>query len=241
VRAAERSLDARLSGLAERYCLIDQQKQRLADLLSLLASDQRAPTSVREPGLAIDIHLADSLAALELDLDREAILDVADIGSGAGFPGLPLAISRPLWNTYLLDSQSRKCGFISRALLATMTENAQVICARAEEWRAGMGGQDLVLARALAPQSVVLEYAAPLLRVGGRLIDWRARRDANEEYESAAAGQLLGLEFIAAHPVAPFEGAQHRHLYVYRKVRDTPERFPRRSGVARKRPLAAKD
>jgi 16S rRNA (guanine527-N7)-methyltransferase len=107
-----------------------------------------------------------------------------------------------------------------------------------EEWGEGGGEHDLVAARALAPQPIALEYAAPLLRVGGRLIDWRGRRDPREEAGSLRAADELGLELAEIRHVIPFEGALDHHLHVYLKVRDTPARFPRRPGIARKRPLS---
>jgi 16S rRNA (guanine527-N7)-methyltransferase len=108
-----------------------------------------------------------------------------------------------------------------------------------EEWHDARSGHDLAVARALAPQPVALEYAAPLLRVGGRLIDWRGRRDPREEARSMTAAEQLGLELAEIRHVVPFEGARARHLHVYLKVRDTPARFPRRPGIARKRPLSS--
>jgi 16S rRNA (guanine527-N7)-methyltransferase len=234
--APEPASDPRLERLAACYGLSEPQRGQLAALLMSLAVDLRAPTSVYEPEVAIDVHLADSLSALELDLDL-AITNVVDVGSGAGFPGLPLAIARPAWTVCMLESQSRKCSFIERAALTAGIANARVIHARAEEWSAGMAASDLVLTRAVASQPVVLEYAAPLLRRGGMLIDWRGRRDQIEELDSEAAAEILGLRLVAVRAVKPFDGALHRHLHLYVKVRDTPDRFPRRPGMARKRAL----
>ena len=111
------------------------------------------------------------------------------------------------------------------------------MCARAEEWSAGIGCNDAVLARALAPQTVVLEYAAPLLRMGGALVDWRGRRDPSAEEAADRAASGLGLSRVETRRVMPFEQATDRHLHVFVKVAETPARFPRRPGIARKRPL----
>jgi 16S rRNA (guanine527-N7)-methyltransferase len=91
--------------------------------------------------------------------------------------------------------------------------------------------------RALAAQAVVLEYAAPLLRLGGTLVDWRGKRVQGEEDASVAVAETLGLRRVEIRHVEPFEGATDRHLHVYVKADATPERFPRRAGIARKRPL----
>jgi 16S rRNA (guanine527-N7)-methyltransferase len=113
------------------------------------------------------------------------------------------------------------------------------VCSRAEEWREGVSRCDVVTARALAPQPVVLEYAAPLLRMGGTLVDWRGRRDEAAEEAAQRAAALLGLSRAEIRRVIPFEGASDHHLHVFVKTGETPARFPRRAGIARKRPLGA--
>ena len=190
--AVDGAMEARLEEIAEHHHLGADQRSQLGALLLRLNSHEHAPTSVREPLSAIDVHLADSLVALDLDLDQ-TITKVADIGSGAGFPGLPLAIARPSWDVSLLESQSRKCSFIEGIARDVGVQNATTVCSRAEEWIAGLAAQDLVLARAVSSQAVVLEYAAPFLRLGGMLIDWRGRRAALEEKNAEAAAGILGL------------------------------------------------
>jgi 16S rRNA (guanine527-N7)-methyltransferase len=227
----------RLDELAARHHLPAGQAEQLGRILETLARDERAPTSVRDPGRAVDVHVADSLVALEVDRMRSA-RNIADVGSGGGFPGLPLAVAMPASRVRLVESQSRKCRFLRRLLAAVGVENAEVVDRRVEEWPEGVGSHDAVLARALAPAPVVLEYAAPLLERAGVLVDWRGRRDEGEEQAAIDAAGKLGLELVDIREVEPFEGARDHHLHVYLKVGDTPERFPRRAGMARKRPLA---
>jgi 16S rRNA (guanine527-N7)-methyltransferase len=219
------------------YNLDAAQLHKLAAILAVLEGDERAPTTVRGAAEATERHLADSLAGLEIDYLIEDDRDVADLGAGAGFPGIALAVALPHARIRLVESQRRKCEFLERLLAAAEIENARVVCTRAEEWTEGLAGNDVVLARALAPQPVVLEYAAPLLRVGGTLVDWRGRRDRGDERAAQEAAGTLGLELQEVREVQPFPGARDRHLHVWRKRRDTPERFPRRAGMARKRPL----
>jgi 16S rRNA (guanine527-N7)-methyltransferase len=176
------------------------------------------------------------LVALELAATRSA-KRIVDIGAGAGFPGLPLAVALPESEVRLLESQRRKCAFLEGVCRDVGIENALAVCVRAEEWEVGIGVHDLALARALAAQPVVLEYAAPLLRAGGTLVDWRGKRDEHEELAAARAAAELGLRLCAIHKVEPYEGARDHHLHEYRKISATPSRFPRRVGVARKRPL----
>jgi 16S rRNA (guanine527-N7)-methyltransferase len=225
-----------LTLLAERYGLMEGQRSQLAAILGGLADDELAPTTVRDPNRALDVHLADSLVALELAVVREAGT-LVDVGAGAGFPGLALAVALRGSEVVLVESRARKCTFIERVCAAAEVENARVVCARVEEWREGMGCGDVVTVRALAAQPVVLEYAAPLLRLGGALVDWRGRRDAGEEAAAALAAEELGLRLAEIRHVEPYTGARNHHLHVYEKVRETPARYPRRAGIARKRPL----
>lgn len=226
------------NGALDRHQLSANQRRQLAGVLQALEADERAPTAVREPEQAARIHLADSLAALKLDAVRAATR-VADIGSGAGFPGVALAVALDSARVSLVESQRRRCEFLERLCADAGIENVRVVCARAEEWPEGLSGHDLVVARALAAQPVVLEYAAPLLHLEGTLVDWRGRRDHEQEDAAARAAEMLGLERLEIRGVEPFEGAKDHHLHVFRKTRETPERFPRRAGMARKRPLGA--
>ena len=91
----------------------------------------------------------------------------------------------------------------------------------------------------MAPLPVLVEYAAPLLAPGGALVAWKGRRDAGEERDGAAAAAATGLEVAEVRPVQPWDGAEHLHLHLYVKVASTPNRYPRRPGMASKRPLRA--
>ncbi|HEV3033561.1 MAG TPA: 16S rRNA (guanine(527)-N(7))-methyltransferase RsmG [Solirubrobacteraceae bacterium] len=218
--------------------LTPEQQQQIASVLSLLETDEHAPTAIRAPGEAALVHVADSLAALEVQALAKAER-IADLGSGAGFPGLALAVALPGAEVSLIESQRRRCEFLERSCASAGIENARVVWTRAEEWHAGASRNDVVVARALAPQTVVLEYAAPLLRTGGTLIDWRGRREKAAEEQADRAAALLGLRREEVRRVVPFEGANDHHLHVFVKTLETPARFPRRAGVARKRPLGA--
>jgi 16S rRNA (guanine527-N7)-methyltransferase len=225
----------RLLALGQRHGLSEAALAKLAALLEILVADPFAPTAIRDADRILDDHLADSLVALELEEVRRA-RTIADVGAGAGIPGLPLAIALRA-EVVLIESNARKCEFINRALAKCDIDNAKVVCARVESFGAGRERFDLVTARALAPLPVVAEYAAPLLRVGGALVVWRGRRNPDEEAGGAAAGTQVGLETGTAIAVGPYEGARHRHLQLMLKVRSTPPGFPRRPGLARKRPL----
>lgn len=229
---------AGIGQLAQRFGLPQEAPAQLDRLLELVASDPLAPTSVRDPGAALDVHVADALVGLELEPVRAA-RRIADLGSGAGFPGLVLAAALPQAEVTLVESSRRKCAFLVRAVGAMGLGNVAVLAERAECWSAGLGAQDVVTARALAPLNVLVEYAAPLLREGGALVAWKGRRDGVEEADGAAAAALIGLVSVEILPVQPWSGAEHLHLHLYLKVGSTPNRFPRRPGMPSKRPLRA--
>src|SRR5436305_5073543 len=118
--------------LTRRYALPAEAATQLSTLLGHLASDPRAPTSLRAPGAILRDHLADSLAALELPQIRAAST-IADIGSGAGLPGLPLAIALPRARLSLIESRRQKARFIERAASACRTANVEIVHGRVEE------------------------------------------------------------------------------------------------------------
>lgn len=217
--------------------LTHKQQDQFSTVLEVLAQDEHAPTAIREPTQAARVHIADSLAALELDSVRAAER-IADIGSGVGFPGIALAVALPGAEVSLIESQRRSCAFLEKVCAAAEIENARVAWTRVEEWREGLSRYDVVVARALASQPVVLEYAAPLLRMGGTVVDWRGVRVQELEQEGDRAGLQLGLRRSEVRRVTPFPGAKDHHLHLFTKAHETPPRFPRRSGVARKRPLS---
>jgi 16S rRNA (guanine527-N7)-methyltransferase len=215
-------------------------REALDRVLALIAADPRSLSAVRDPERAWDIHVADALAGLEVD-EVVSARRIADLGAGAGFPGLPLAAALPRARVDLIESVRRKADFIAEASAAAGIENARAIPARSEEWareRPPVGGReayDAVVVRAVGPLAAVAELAAPLLRQGGVLVAWKGRRDPHEEsdLEGSAPGFAMAPERVLA--VRPFEASRSRHLHVVRKVGPTPEGLPRRPGVATKR------
>jgi 16S rRNA (guanine527-N7)-methyltransferase len=212
---------------------------RLEELLLALAVEPDPPTSVAEPRRAVDVHVADSLVALQLSELRQA-RRIADMGAGAGFPGLVLAAALPSASVDLVEATARKCAVIERLIAAARLSNARVVSARVEALGAGAAREryDAVTARAVASLPVLVEYAAPLLRTGGALVAWKGKRSAEEERAGATAAEIVGLAAKDVLRVTPFEGARDRHLHVFVQRGPAPARFPRRPGRAASRPLA---
>ena len=199
-------------------------------------ADPSAPTSVHDRREVENVHIADSLVGLEVPAVKEAAR-IVDLGSGAGPPGLVLAITRPEAEVVLVESVGKKCAWLERTVSALGLENVRVACVRAEELEEE--SFDVVTARALASLPVLCEYAAPLLREGGALVAWKGAVDAREDADGLHAATVLGLEREEVRAVEPYPGSQRRTLHVFRKVSPTPEGYPRRPGMAAKRPLTA--
>jgi 16S rRNA (guanine527-N7)-methyltransferase len=213
-------------------------------LLAALAEEPDPHTTVSDPEAAFDVHVLDSLSGLavrELAVARR----IADIGAGAGFPGLVLALALPRARVDLIESVGRKTAVMDRLIQAVGLSNARSVVARVEDFArqpAALGGgreaYDAVTARAVGPLALLVEYAAPLLRDGGVLVAWKGARDASEEAAGATAAEKVGMAVKEVVPVQPYPASENRHLHVFRKIAPTPSEFPRRAGIAKKRPLA---
>jgi 16S rRNA (guanine527-N7)-methyltransferase len=180
------------------------------------------------PGLTA-IHAADDARRILVDdalraapLLREVTGHAVDVGSGGGSPGIPLAAALPELRVTLLDAERRKCEFLER--FAAELPNADVVWGRAEHQP--IDSFDAALAKALAKPPVAAELTLPLVRPGGLAVIWVGRSAELDRVASAAA--VLGAELEPAP-----EG-----LVLLRKVTSTPSGFPRKPGIARKRPLA---
>ncbi len=227
-----------VAGLAVGHGLGAEAVSALHALLYALSAEESPPTTVREPREALDVHLADSLSGLGIAA-LAASSTIADVGAGAGFPGLALAAALPGASVDLIEATARKCAVIGRLGAAAGLANFRAVAARAEEWAGGAGAvtYDAVTARAVAPLAVLVEYAAPLLYLGGVLVAWTGRREADEEGAADVAAATVGLSPASVIDVEPFPTARDRHLHVFAKVSATPAAFPRRPGRAAKRPL----
>lgn len=212
-------------------------REALETVLELLAAERASVSSVTDPRRAWKVHVEDSLTGLEVEELRTA-RKVADIGSGAGFPGIVLAVANPHAEVDLIESIGRKCDFMRRAVDAAAIPNARVLCARSEEVASGEGREayDAVTARAVGRLSTLAELASPLLREGGTLVAWKGKRDADEEEQLARAAERLAMRPKEILDVGDRAGSQHRHLHVIEKAGPTPGELPRRPGMAKKRP-----
>ena len=185
-------------------------------------------------------HFLDSL----LPLAREEMIPrgcrIIDVGTGAGFPGLPIAIARPDVRMTLLEAQGKRCLFLNAVCGALSLENVRVIQDRAEQLGRTEGhreGYDRALARAVAPLNVLCEYLLPFVRVGGLALCWKGPAVAEEWADGQAAAELLGGRLDDQQMMEA--GESRRVVVPIRKMQKTFPQYPRKNGIPAKRPLRA--
>lgn len=239
----------------ERLCMqaeawsIELDERRLSllgEYARLLAEYELANViGTRDRGQIVVEHLLDALSCLLIE-DFFATSTLVDVGAGGGLPGIPLAIVRPGLDVTLLEATEKKVAFLDYARAALGLENLSLLNTRAEE--AGRrpehrGGFDVATARALAALPVVVEYCAPLLRVGGVVLAMKGRLSEEELAGGRIAARKLGLELRGMRKVEYLAELpqKERRLVVFDKVNTTSNKFPRRTGLAKKQPLDTKE
>jgi 16S rRNA (guanine527-N7)-methyltransferase len=188
-------------------------------------------------------NILDTLAFLQL-LEGPVAMPLPstliDLGTGGGFPLLPLSITLPKTQCIGIDATAKKIAAIQRIVLSLGIQNIRLLTGRIEdlahqkEYRTYA---DLVTARAVAPIAVLLEYAAGFLSVGGHAVFWKSSKIADELAASAAAQKALGLMFVRTYEYELPDGFGHRLLLVFRKMKETPSEFPRKVGIPKSKPL----
>jgi 16S rRNA (guanine527-N7)-methyltransferase len=196
-------------------------------------------TAIIQPQEVAVKHFIDSLFAYEEEYFPLAAR-VCDVGTGAGFPGLPLKIYRPDLRMTLLDSTAKKLAFLDRLLGILKISGAETLHSRAEDAGRVAGRResyDLALARAVAPLNVLCEYCLPLVKPGGLFIALKARQTETELSGARAALRILGGEVAALKPVRLPALADERVVVYIRKLRPTAVNYPRKAGLPEKKPL----
>jgi 16S rRNA (guanine527-N7)-methyltransferase len=192
-------------------------------------------TNVPETDMTIR-HYADSLLVLKHHLIPQNT-KLIDVGTGAGFPGLPLAIARRDVQVALLESKQKRCAFLHTVITALGLTNATVLCARAEDLAVPphRNHYDVAMARAVAPLNELAEYLLPYVRIGGQALCWKGPAVKNELDSGRIASMELGgrLEQLVSLEIP---GRSH-YIQVIRKLRPTPKKYPRKAGMPAKFPL----
>ena len=184
-------------------------------------------------------HFVDSLTVAKM-LPPDGSLRLLDVGSGAGFPGVPLKIARDSISLFLLDSIGKKTSFLEHLTRDMGLEDVTVLTGRAEtlahreDLRESF---DFVVSRAVAPLATLLEFTLPFCRVGGRVVAQKIASYKNEPGDFRHALSILGGSFQQEVPVSVEGLDSERRLLLFEKTAPTPERYPRRPGMPVKRPL----
>lgn len=207
----------------------------------LKAPSSLSLTATREPEIFWKRHVLDAVH-LPMALPEEVVclhLKIADIGSGNGIPGIPLAIEYPDWHITMIDSDNKKCGFMDSFCKINAIINATVIVGRSEELahRSDLREAfDLVLSRALSKLPSALELSVPFLKLNGYQIVPHGTFYKEALASAEKAMKELGIELKAVIPYYSDSGVTYQAL-LFQKVHSTPSIYPRRTGIPSKRPL----
>ena len=199
-------------------------------------------TSLKTPQEIIIKHFLDSISCIKIinKYIRIEGIHIIDVGTGAGFPGVPIKIVCPSISLSLLEARKKKTIFLEKITKEINFQKVEILNGRAETFGKCPDYRqkyDIVLSRALAFLSTLSEYCLPLVRVGGLFVAQKGRSYKEEIDKALKAVQFLGGELIGVESVRiPFIN-QERHLLIIKKIKDTPSEYPRKEGIPQKRPL----
>lgn len=196
-------------------------------------------TAIRDPEGVRTKHFLDSLTCL-IEMRDSPPNRLIDIGSGAGFPGIPLKIVMPNLRLTLVESVSKKANFCSHIIDVLDLEHVEVLSNRAEEIgqiSKHREAYDWAVARAVASLPILVEYLLPLVKIGGNVLAQKGESGPLEAHSAEKACQILGGRLKKITPVNIPGVAEQRFLIVIQKVAATPPRYPRRVGIPSKSPL----
>lgn len=184
-------------------------------------------------------HFVDSVSLIQaVDVRKE--LTLIDVGTGAGFPGLALKIAYPELKVTLLDSLQKRIQFLDAVIEKLGLEGIETIHGRAEDFAKPQKLResfDLCVSRAVANLSTLSEYCLPFVKVGGYFIPYKSEKIAQEKEEAKKAFELLGGEFERQVEFMLPSSDIYRNLFVIKKVKETPKKFPRKAGLPAKEPI----
>ena len=196
-------------------------------------------TAVTDDEETVDKHFIDSLAVLKTGLIGEGA-SLIDVGTGAGFPGMVLAMARPDLRVTLMDAQQKRLNFLQAVSEAAGMENVKIIHARAEDGarKAELRERfEIAAARALAPLNVLCEYLLPYVKVNGRALCWKGPAVKEEAEAGRRAAHLLGGRLEMPVPCT-VEGRDWEHMILpVLKVQNTAAQYPRKAGTPKNKPL----
>lgn len=196
-------------------------------------------TAITEYEDVLKKHFVDSVSLIQaVDVRKE--LTLIDVGTGAGFPGLVLKIAYPELKVTLLDSLQKRIQFLDAVIEKLGLEGIETIHGRAEDFAKPQKLResfDLCVSRAVANLSTLSEYCLPFVKVGGYFIPYKSEKIAQEKEEAEKALELLGGKFERQVEFMLPSSDIYRNLFVIKKVKETPKKFPRKAGLPAKEPI----
>lgn len=233
----------KLSGELEKINLNlnDYQIDQLLMYYQLLVEKNKEMnlTAITDFSEVVIKHFVDSLTCIKV-VNFSEVHQVIDVGTGAGFPGIPLKIVFPHIKITLLDSLNKRVGFLNEVISSLQLENSKAVHTRAEDaghLKEYREAYDLCVSRAVANYGVLLEYCLPFVKTGGKFVSYKSVK-AEEEISSAApALTVLGAKIVKIETFVLSGTDQIRNLITAEKIRSTPERYPRKAGIPEKKPI----
>lgn len=219
--------------------LSDEQIKNFYDFMNLLIEKNKVMnlTGITEPKEVILKHFIDSLTALKYINENNTVIDV---GTGAGFPGVPLKITKNSLEITLLDSLNKRINFLNEVIENTGLDNIRTIHGRAEDFGRNIEYRekyDVAISRAVAPLNILLEYMLPFVKVGGKCICMKGS-NCDEEIENAKnAIKKLGGEIEKIDKFSLPNSDNNRTILIIKKVKKIDKQYPRNAGIPTKKPL----
>ena len=234
--------DTLIKGFAEyNYNISGEQINKLVNFNQMVMDVNKHTnlTAIENGAESAKKHFLDSLnpAAISCISSAKKIIDV---GSGAGFPGIPLSILKEQADFTLLDTRKKRCEFIESAVSELGLKNVTVLWGRAEELgkdKMHREQYDIACARALAAAPILLEYLSPFLKIGGHVLLYKGKEAENEIAQSQNAADILGIDKFAVIPYKITDDVSSYNMLYAEKIFPTPDKYPRKPGIALKRPL----
>lgn len=227
------------------FCLyfeeeIDDNKiQKFYDYMNLLVEWNKKInlTAITEEKDIILKHFVDSLTVLKYIKENKSIVDV---GTGAGFPGIPLAIMNESLKITLVDSLNKRINFLNEVCSKIMLKNTKAIHSRAEEFGQDNNyreSYDIAISRAVSNLTVLAEYLLPLVKVGGKIICMKGPDIEEELKQAKSAIDILGGKFERCDNFCLPKSDISRNIIIINKIKETPKKYPRKAGTPVKTPL----
>lgn len=218
--------------------LSEEQQNQFYQYMKLLLewNEKMNLTAITEPEEVLTKHFIDSISITPYMKNAEKVLDV---GTGAGFPGIPLKIVLPQNDITLLDSLNKRIHFLEEVIKQLKLEKIEAIHGRAEEFCKGNAreGYDIAMSRAVAKLNVLLEYMLPFVKIGGSCICMKSL-DIEEELEEARkAIEILGGTIEKIEEITLENTDITRKIVIIKKIKETPKKYPRKAGTPSKEPI----